>query len=59
MHWGLIPSWAKGGQFKRPLINARSETIWEKLSFKKLIKSNRCIVLANGFYEWDRSETPK
>ena len=34
MYWGLIPSWAKNGQFKRPLINARCETVWEKPSFK-------------------------
>ena len=59
MHWGIIPPWAKEGQFKRPLINARSETVWEKPSFKNLVKSNRCIILANSFYEWNRSETPK
>ncbi len=59
MNWGIIPPWAKEGQFKRPLINARSETIWEKPSFKKLAKTNRCIILANGFYEWNRSENPK
>ena len=59
MHWGIIPPWAKEGQFKSPLINARSETVWEKPSFKKLVKSNRCIILANGFYEWNRRETPK
>ena len=59
MHWGIIPPWAKEDQFKSPLINARSETVWEKPSFKKLVKSNRCIILANGFYEWNRRETPK
>ena len=59
MHWGIVPPWAKPGQFKRPLINARSETIWEKPSFKNLIKSNRCVILANSFYEWNRDESPK
>jgi len=59
MQWGVIPPWAKPGQFKQPLINARSETIWEKPSFRSLVKSSRCIVLASGFYEWDRAETPK
>lgn len=59
MHWGLVPPWAKPGQFKQPLINARSETIWEKPSFRNLIKSNRCIIIANGFYEWNRAESPK
>lgn len=59
MHWGIVPPWAKPGQFKRPLINARSETIWEKPSFKNLVKSNRCVILANSFYEWNREESPK
>ena len=59
MHWGIVPPWAKPGQFKRPLINARSETIWEKPSFKNLVASNRCVILANSFYEWNRDENPK
>lgn len=59
MSWGLVPPWAKPGQFKQPLINARSETVWEKPSFKNLINSKRCIILASGFYEWNRGESPK
>ena len=51
--WGLIPSWAKDKDFKA-LINARLETIDEKVSFKKLIKNNRCVAVADGFYEWQR-----
>ena len=51
--WGIVPSWAKKKEF-RPLINARIETINEKISFKKLIKTNRCIAVADGFYEWKR-----
>jgi len=54
MQWGFIPPWAKEGQFKRPLFNARSETIWEKPSFKNLIRRYRGIVPINGFYEWQR-----
>lgn len=59
MQWGYIPPWAKEGVFKRPLFNARSETIWEKPSFKNLIKRYRAIVPANGFYEWSRKGKDK
>ena len=58
MKWGIIPSWFKNKDFK-PLINARLETINEKISFKKLIKISRCVVLADGFYEWKREEKNK
>lgn len=54
MQWGFVPPWAKEGQFKQPLFNARSETIWEKPSFKNLIRRYRGIVPVNGFYEWQR-----
>ena len=56
MHWGIVPHWAKPGQFERPLINARAETIHEKPSFRKLVARTRVIVPVNGFYEWRRSE---
>lgn len=59
MQWGFIPPWAKEGVFKRPLFNARSETIWEKPSFKNLIRRYRAIVPANGFYEWARKGKEK
>jgi putative SOS response-associated peptidase YedK len=58
LKWGLIPGWAKNKDFKA-LINARLETIDEKVSFKKLIKLNRCVVVADGFYEWKRNEKEK
>lgn len=53
MQWGLIPRWAKPGD-KRGLapINARAETLSEKPMFRNLVKRNRCLVPANGFYEW-------
>ncbi|NNE65329.1 MAG: SOS response-associated peptidase [Pyrinomonadaceae bacterium] len=48
--WGLVPHWMKNP--KKPFINARSESIFEKPSFKYLYAKNRCVVLADGFYEW-------
>ena len=57
--WGLIPSWAKDKKDFRPLINARLETLMEKVSFKKLIQTSRCLVLADGYYEWKRDEKQK
>ena len=58
LKWGLIPGWAKNKDFKA-LINARLETIDEKVSFKKLIKVFRCVAVADGFYEWKREEKEK
>ncbi len=59
MNWGLVPPWARDGQFKRPLINARSETVREKPSFRHLIGPNRCLVPVTGFYEWHRDGNTK
>ena len=58
LKWGMVPSWAKKKDFKA-LINARLETIDEKISFKKLIKVYRCVAVADGFYEWKREEKHK
>ena len=58
LKWGLVPNWAKNKDFKS-LINARIETIDEKISFKKLIKNKRCVAVADGFYEWRREEKVK
>jgi len=55
--WGLVPHWMKNP--KKPFINARSETIFEKPSFKYLYRNNRCVVLADGFYEWAMFEGVK
>ena len=52
VRWGFVPSWAKEIPPGRPLINARSETVYEKASFKNAIRRRRCLVLADGFYEW-------
>jgi putative SOS response-associated peptidase YedK len=53
-HWGLVPSWAKDTSIGSKLINARAETINEKPSFRKAFQDRRCLILANGFYEWQR-----
>jgi putative SOS response-associated peptidase YedK len=58
MRWGLIPIWAKDPSIGAKMINARSETITEKPSFKGLVPGHRCIIPMNGFYEWNR-ENPK
>jgi len=50
--WGLIPSWAKDPAIGNKLINARAETLAKKPSFKGLLGKHRCLVLADGFYEW-------
>jgi hypothetical protein len=54
--WGLIPSWAKDPAIGNKMINARAETLAEKPSFKRLLGQRRCLVLADGFYEWVRHE---
>lgn len=52
MQWGLIPSWSKQA---KGIINARSETIEEKPSFRESFQRQRCLIPADGFYEWQRS----
>lgn len=56
-HFGLIPSWAKDKSNIN--INARSETIFEKSSFKEAYKQRRCIIPVNGYYEWEKNTQTK
>ena len=55
LYWGLVPSWAKEKSIGARMINARGETLREKPSFRNAYKRRRCLVLADGYYEWQRS----
>jgi putative SOS response-associated peptidase YedK len=55
LKWGLIPSWTKDPSIGAKLINARSETVAEKPSFREAFKKRRCLIPADGFYEWQRT----
>lgn len=60
MKWGLIPFWAKDPSIGNKLINAKAETITEKPSFRQSFLNKRCLIPADGFYEWkqDKEKTP-
>jgi putative SOS response-associated peptidase YedK len=58
-HWGLVPIWAKDPKVGNRMINARSETLASKGAFKPAFKKRRCIVPADGFYEWKKLEGQK
>ena len=57
--WGLIPSWAKAPSIGAQMINAHGETLPEKPSFRSAFKKQRCLVLADGFYEWRKEADGK
>ncbi|MBX9772486.1 MAG: SOS response-associated peptidase [Candidatus Obscuribacterales bacterium] len=59
LQWGLIPGWVKDLRATKPLINARVETLAEKNSFKNSLVKRRCIVPADGFYEWRKMGSKK
>ena len=59
LQWGLIPSWAQDPSIGGRMINARSETVHEKPSFRKALRSRRCVIPASGFYEWERTGKEK
>ncbi|MGH9274013.1 MAG: SOS response-associated peptidase [Acidimicrobiales bacterium] len=60
-HWGLVPLWAKDPKIGSKMINARAETLAEKNAFKSAFKRRRCLIPADGFYEWrkDPDAPPK
>lgn len=58
-HWGLVPSWAKDVSIGSRMINARSETVTEKPSFRTAFKRRRCLIPADGFYEWQKQGSGK
>ncbi len=59
LRWGLIPSWAKDAAIGYKMINARAETVAEKPSFRAAFRSRRCLIPADGFYEWQPSGRDK
>ena len=61
LRWGLIPRWAKDAKVGFRMINARAETVLERPSYRSLVKhaKHRCLVLADGWYEWQKPEDPK
>jgi putative SOS response-associated peptidase YedK len=59
MRWGLIPSWAKDSSIAAQMINARSETADTKPTFRDALKFRRCLIPADGFYEWQRTGKAK
>ncbi|MBU4332790.1 SOS response-associated peptidase [Patescibacteria group bacterium] len=58
-HWGLVPFWAKDKSIGNRLINARRETVAEKPAFRAAFKKRRCLIPANGFYEWREKDGKK
>ena len=59
LRWGLIPSWAKDRKIAYKTINARAETVAEKPSFRTAFRRRRCLILADGFYEWRKEGEAK
>jgi len=59
LRWGLVPNWAKDEKLASGMINARSETLLHKPAFRTLVSRKRCIVPADGFYEWKKNGAAK
>ena len=59
LRWGLIPSWSEDPRIGNRMINARAETVDKKPAFRTAFKRRRCVVLADGFFEWRRTDDGK
>jgi putative SOS response-associated peptidase YedK len=59
LRWGLIPSWAKDEKIGWKMINARAETVAEKASFRDALQKRRCLIVVDGFYEWQKTPEGK
>ena len=59
MRWGLVPFWAKDEKIGNRMINARAETLGEKPAFRNAYKKHRCLIVASGFYEWQKTGNGK
>jgi putative SOS response-associated peptidase YedK len=59
MRWGLVPSWAKDPAIGNQMINARAETLTTKPAFRVAVRKRRCIIPADGFYEWQKQGSYK
>jgi len=59
LYWGLVPSWAKDRSMGARMNNARAETLRDKPSFRNAYRKRRCLVLADGYYEWQRAAASK
>lgn len=56
LRWGLVPSWSEDPKAGAPLINARADTVATKPSFRTAFKRRRCVIPADGFYEWKKGD---